>query len=382
MHVLQIPSWYVTPAAPVRGIFFKQQALALADAGHRVGVVYPELRGVHTLHRGRIQHGHQSLSEGPIQTYRYYGFRLPRQPTRFRRRWTELAARLGRMYAAQHGVPDVIHAHSALFAGEAARELAEELAISYVLTEHSSAYLRGKLTPLQTACTRRAVESAGAVVAVSHRLKAALQRLTTRENIHVVPNVVDTSRFAPPAHPRDRGTFRFVCIAILGPGKNIQLLLRAFDRAFSGDERVFLEIVGDGRDRRRLENVVGEMRQRHRISFAGSLDTDGVAKALERSHCCVSSSDVETFGVTLIEALASGLPVIATRSGGPEDIVTPECGQLVPVGDEPGLAEAMRQAYVDRVHWAHQTSQLSEYAHRTYGPEAIVSRLEAVYRSV
>jgi len=382
VHVLQIPSWYVTPAAPVRGIFFKQQALALADAGHQVGVVYPELRGVHTLHRGRVRYGHQELSEGAIRTYRYYGFRLPRRPSGFRRRWTEFATRLGRMYVARHGTPEVIHAQSALFAGEAARDLAEELGVPYVLMEHSSAYLRGSLTPLQTASTNRAVEAARAVVAVSKTLKAALQRITDRENIEVIPNVVDTSRFAPPAYPRDQRTFRFVCVAMLGPHKNVQLLLRAFDRAFSGDDHVLLDIVGDGSERRRLENVVGEMQQRHRVSFLGSLDTDGVANALERSHCCVSSSDVETFGVTLIEALAAGLPVIATRSGGPQDIVTREAGHLVAVGDEAALADAMRTVYSDRVCWAQQTHRLSDYAHRTYGPQTVVSQLEAVYRSL
>ena len=382
MHVLQIPSWYGTPALPVRGIFFKQQALALADAGHEVGVVYPELRGVHTLHRGRIQHGYQSLPEGPIRTYRYYGFRLPRQPARFRRRWTELAGRLARMYVARHGTPHVLHAHSAMFAGEVAADLTEELGVPCVLMEHSSAYLRGKLTPLQTSCTQRAIGAAGAVIAVSHRLKAALQQLTNRENIQVIPNVVDTRRFAPPAHARDPSTFRFVCIAMLGPHKNVQLLLRAFDRAFPGEESVVLDIVGDGKERPRLESLVRAMQQRHRITFLGSLDTDGVVKALERSHCCVSSSDVETFGVTLIEALATGVPVIATRSGGPQDIVTSECGQLVPVGDEAALANAMRQVHSDRGHWAHQSHLLSDYAHRTYGPEAVVSRLEAVYRSL
>ena len=74
--------------------------------------------------------------------------------------------------------------------------------------------------------------------------------------------------------------------------------------------------------------------------------------------------------------------MIANRSGGPQDIVTPECGHLVPVGDESALASAMRRVYFDRVYWAHRSNLLSEYARRTYGPEAIVSSLETVYRSL
>jgi len=366
----------------VRGVFFKHQALALAAAGHEVGIVYPELRGVHTLYRGRVDFGFRSRLEGPIRTYRYYGFRLPRQPSRFRRRWTAMADRLARMYVADHGIPDFIHAHAALFAGEVAGQLADELRVPYVLTEHSSVYLRGALTELQRSSTMGAFAAADSVLAVSHRLKDALHRLTQRKTIHVVPNVVDTGRFTRPEHPRGAGPFRFVCIAMLGPNKNIQLLVRAFHRAFPVTESVLLDIVGEGRERRRLESLVSGMKERHRIRFLGSLDTDGVVDALGRSHCCVSSSDVETFGVTLIEALATGLPVVATRSGGPEDIVTPECGHLVPVRDEAALARAMHHVYADRVRWAARDGRLREYALRTYGPEAVVSRLEAVYDSL
>ena len=284
------------------------------------------------------------------------------------------------MYVTRHGIPDILHAQSALFAGEAAAQISDELGVPYILTEHSSAYLRGSLTPLQMSSTRRAVGASDAVIAVSHRLKSALRQLTNRENIHVIPNVVDTNRFSPPAHSRDRNTFRFVCIAALVPHKNVQLLLPAFHRAFATEERVVLDIVGDGKERRRLESLARAVRQQHRISFLGALDTEGVAEALQRSHCCVSSSDVETFGVTLIEALATGIPIIATRSGGPQDIVTPENGHLIPVGDEAALADAMRTVYANRVRWARQSHRLSGDAHRTYGPEAVVSQLETVYR--
>ena len=382
MHVLLIPSWYETPAFPVRGIFFKHQALALAAAGHRVGIVYPELRSIHTLHRGRARIGFQSHLEGLVRTYRHYGFRLPRQPARFRRRWTDMATHLARRYVGDHGTPDVVHAHSAVFAGEVAADLGRELGVPYVLTEHSSRYLSGTLTALQKSCTVDSLAAAGAVIAVSHRLKAALHHLVDRGDIQVVPNMVDTKRFAPPPGSRDGQTFRFVCIAALGPNKNVPLLIRAFHRAFPETEFVALEIVGEGRERPRLQGLVRAMNEGHRIAFHGAADTDGVVNALARSHCCVSASNFETFGVTLIEAMASGLPVVATRSGGPEDIVTPECGYLVPVGDEPALASAMRRVYFDRVYWAYRSSLLSEYARRTYGPEAIVSSLETVYRSL
>ena len=136
-----------------------------------MGIVYPELRSIHTLHRGRARIGFQSHLEGPVRTYRHYGFRLPKQPARFRRRWTDMATRLAGRYVGDHGTPDVVHAHSAVFAGEVAADLGRELGVPYVLKEHSTRYLSGTLTALQKSCTVDSLAAAGAVIAVSHRLK-------------------------------------------------------------------------------------------------------------------------------------------------------------------------------------------------------------------
>ena len=382
MHILVIPSWYETPAFPIRGAFFRQEALALAASGHQVGVVYPELRGIHTLHLGNIRHGYHLLTDGPLTTYRYYGFRLPRRPASFRRRWTDMATRLGRQYVDHHGTPDLIHAHAAMWAGEAAARLSGEIHVPYVLTEHSSAYLRGRLTALQATRTTEIVLGAHAVIAVSQRLNAALSDLAPEKEIVTIPNMVDTERFALPLRPRDSGEFRFVCIALLSPNKNIDLLIHALSRAFPEDHSVTLDIIGDGAERARLQRVARTIMERGRVTFHGALSSADVIKILQRSHCCVSSSNVETFGVTLIEALATGIPVIATRSGGPQDIVTPECGHLVPIADQPALADAMHNVYIRRFEWAQRASSLSEYANQTFGTRAVVSRLVAVYKTL
>ena len=315
-------------------------------------------------------------------TYRYYGYRLPRQHRAFRDRWTARVVQLTDRYVHDHGTPDVLHAHSALFGGYVTTKMSRRLQVPSVLTEHSSAYLRGTLTALQTECALRAFSGADAVITVSSRLKQALHEITDRRDIQVVPNTVDTKRFSPNSLARVGTTFRFACIAVLRQNKNVQLLIRAFSRAFCHDAPVALEIVGDGSERRRLERLVRSLAECHRITFHGAADTDGVASVLGRSHCCVSSSDVETFGVTLIEAIASGIPVVATRSGGPQDIVTPECGYLVPVGDEAALASTLLTVFLKRRFWADRSTLLSEYAQRSYGNAAIVSSLNAVYRSL
>jgi glycosyltransferase involved in cell wall biosynthesis len=96
-----------------------------------------------------------------------------------------------------------------------------------------------------------------------------------------------------------------------------------------------------------------------------------------RANVFVLASVRETFGVVLIEALAAGLPVIATRAGGPDEIVTDAVGWLVPTNDEAAMSEALRSA---RCEWASFDPQaLAGYANERYGRRSVVRQLEALY---
>jgi glycosyltransferase involved in cell wall biosynthesis len=94
----------------------------------------------------------------------------------------------------------------------------------------------------------------------------------------------------------------------------------------------------------------------------------------------VLPSRYETFGVALVEAMATGLPVVATRCGGPEDIVTEETGRLVPATDPDALAEALRTLRTD---WtAYDPDHIREHVLDRYGPEPFVRRTRSFYRRV
>jgi glycosyltransferase involved in cell wall biosynthesis len=96
-------------------------------------------------------------------------------------------------------------------------------------------------------------------------------------------------------------------------------------------------------------------------------------------HC----SDVETFGVALIEALACGLPVVATRSGGPDEVITPEVGILVDRGDVAGLAQALRATRSRLAREADRgtdswKADCRRFAHQNYSYEAFAAQLEPI----
>ncbi|MCF6273416.1 MAG: glycosyltransferase [Rhodobacteraceae bacterium] len=105
-----------------------------------------------------------------------------------------------------------------------------------------------------------------------------------------------------------------------------------------------------------------------------------VRNILWESDCLVSSSDAETFGVTLIEAMASGLPVVATRSGGPEGFIVPDVGFLVTPGNPEELSNAMKNVVDDQQAWNEKSDAIAEYAKMRFGKSAIHREYMTVYK--
>ena len=94
----------------------------------------------------------------------------------------------------------------------------------------------------------------------------------------------------------------------------------------------------------------------------------------------VLASRRETFGVVYIEAMAAGLPVIATRCGGPEDFVTEENGILIPVDDAAALTDAMEHMMLHRREY--DSASISADIRRKFAPETIAARLTDIYKTV
>jgi glycosyltransferase involved in cell wall biosynthesis len=116
------------------------------------------------------------------------------------------------------------------------------------------------------------------------------------------------------------------------------------------------------------------------VRFAGGLAPREVAARMRGSALLVLPSRRESFGGVLVEALACGTPVVATRCGGPEEIVTPELGSLAPVEDPPALASAIADVLARRASFRPEC--LREAAVGSYGMAATAERLRAIYDEV
>jgi glycosyltransferase involved in cell wall biosynthesis len=319
--------------------------------------------------------------EGPVLVYRSTSVSIPKLDRLNGRRWRASARGLFGAYVAEHGTPDIVHAHSAIWAGVAAAEVLRDSRTPFVLTEHSTAFARRLFREWHRGFLAEAFVEARAVIAVSNDLRERLRTFRPSGHIEVIPNCVDIDAFTLPPGGRTCERFNFACIAFLEQKKAVDVCLEAFARAFGNRDEVSLDIVGEGPEEPRLTDLARRLGVDGRVRFHGLQNRLGVRDVLWRAHCCVSSSRVETFGVTLIEALATGIPVVATCSGGPEDIVTPECGHLTPVGDVTALADAMRAVHEARSAWAERATLLRSAAERRFGPAALAKSLEAVFKA-
>ena len=174
---------------------------------------------------------------------------------------------------------------------------------------------------------------AATVIAVSDYLRRELEAKVpgARGKTEVVDSGVDLERF--PVLPAPERTPAFVCIGSLSERKNVVRLARAFERFGEGE----LTFVGDGPLRAQLEG-------RERVHVVGRVPHDEIPTYLARASVVCQPSLLEPLGQALLEGMATGRSVVATRIGGPPEFVPSGAGVLVDPLDEESIADGLRQA--------------------------------------
>ncbi len=163
--------------------------------------------------------------------------------------------------------------------------------------------------------------------------------------LHVVHCGVDPARY--PAAAPGPGT-RLLFVGRLAAVKGVPVLLRALAAARAGAPRLTLTLVGDGPERAATEALVRQLGLQTAVRFAGYRSQSQVAQALAEADILVLPSFAEGVPVVLMEAMAAGLPVIASRVGGVAELVTDGVdGLLLPPGCEDSLASAIARLAVD-----------------------------------
>ena len=367
MRALFVTTGYPTPSSPASGIFVREHARAAARHAS-VAVLHLDRS---TTHRGlpRVTR----VDDEPFPTVRVT---YPWSPTPASMSLHFAAAAQGWKAIRRDGFrPDLVHS-SFFLAGVPGDLLARRLRVPAVVTEHWSVFLPDdpmELTPMLRRGAAFAFRNADVVLPVSEALRKGIEAQGLRaRRFRVVPNAVDTDLFALGDEQRNG---RLVAVGLLYDAKAYDVLLRAVATL-----DVDLDIVGDGPLRAELEALAQSLGIGERVRFHGVLPKPEVARLMREAELFVLASRYENNPCSLMEALATGLPVVATAVGGVPELVTAANGRLAPAGDAERLAAEIRSALDAR--GSFDRAAISADARSRYGIEAVGEQLAEVYASV
>ena len=242
---------------------------------------------------------------------------------------------------------------------------------------------------------RALVARSDAVTAIAGSTARELAALVPGVRAEVIPfgAAVPTPATSPDewsrAPNRDHaGAFALLFVGRLVERKGVHTLLAALatPTGAAGTRPVHLEVVGDGPERARLEALASRLGVAERVRFHGVVPADVLARHYTAADAFVlpavvdAKGDTEGLGVVLVEALAHGVPVIASATGGIPDVVRDGVtGLLVPPGDVPALARAIGQLAGDPARAGRLAAEGRRQVEDGFGWPGIVARLEAVY---
>jgi colanic acid/amylovoran biosynthesis glycosyltransferase len=188
---------------------------------------------------------------------------------------------------------------------------------------------------------------AAIVVVGTRQQKWMLEHGVAPEQVHVIPCGVPTDEFVPlPSRPRSR--IKFLAVSRLVEGKGVDYTIRAFKAVVTAGQSVELIVIGDGPERPHLATLISDLQLEPFVTLRGALPNSEVRRQMQDADVFVQHSIEahdgwwEGFGVSLAEASATGLPIIATRCGGILDqVLHEETGLLVQQRDTAAMADAM-----------------------------------------
>jgi glycosyltransferase involved in cell wall biosynthesis len=370
--VVFLTTEYPSEQNPVAGIFIREHALAAAEVADVAVVHLARERGGNGLYDvARIER-----DELPAWRVRYRRFGRPLSYAAF---LAGAAAGIGQAQKVVH--PALLHAHSHL-AMLPTMAIGAALRLPIIYTEHWSVFLPDNpndLSPAMSRAARIALRRAALVLPVSEAMRAALAAYEPRARFHVVPNAVDTALFHP-SDGRSRPTEPHLITAgglTKNRSKGIDFLLEAVRLLDERGLRFTLEIAGDGPRRAEYEEHARRAGVEERVRFLGLLPKPELAERMRAADLFVLASRFENNPCVVMEALASGLPVVATRVGGVPEMIDHANGILVASQSAEGLAAGI-ETTLDRLAQFDPRS-ISARAGARYGRTQVARQLAAVY---
>ncbi len=356
-YALWVPKWYPNPNDDQDGNFVEEHARALATAGGRLAVIFatydPALAA--PLLRLDVREEHGFPVARAFYRQRLTGWGMLDRGLKLGLYFWGLTRAYRAVRSRQEARPALVHVHVLLRTGVWARAYRFFTGVPYLLTEHWTLYRpenAHRIGWLRRSLSRWVVAGAAGVHTVSDELGRSMRGLGLK-NPHyaTIPNVVDTTLYYPPETTAsltlETRNPKLLHVAVFNEiAKNTSGLLRTFARLRADWPAATLTVVGYGPAEAALRNLADALGllTTGAVRFTGKLDRPAVAAEMRRATLFTLFSRYENLPCVLIEALASGLPAVATAVGGvPELVSDGETGLLVLSEDEAALLAAWRR---------------------------------------
>ena len=378
-RVLFLSSWYPNRTHPTLGNFVQRHAEAVAtcntvttiyvtsDANledKKYDIVEENIRGVRTIYAyyKKVNSNFPGLSQW-IKLKRYFkAFELALEKT-------------DKQF-------DVVHDNILFPSGLIAQRLKKKFGWPYIISENWTGYhlpQSDNISPYQLKLSQSIAKNADRLCPVSDHLKQSMSRLGLNNDVSIVPNVVDVSLFSPLEKINDKVTF--VHISTLDDEhKNISGMLRAASNLLKKRNDFLFKIVGDGDTvpHARYAEELGIPTEN--IYFDGAQTIEGVAELMQSSDVFILFSNKENLPCVIIEALASGLPVVSTDVGGVAEHIDNQLGVIIPIGDE-GALEAAMDKMIDN-YKTYDKQGLVSYAINHFSYDVIGKQFTSIYKEI
>ena len=378
MKILVVPGWYPNHLEPLNGLFISDFVRLLRQTPLSIDTVYSDLNIRYLKYHIYLTRSEIRVDQDHNKDYRHTGPTWPKNNAVGFQQWKTKAQRALERYIAIEGAPDIIHAHTYLGA-IISYEFSKKLNIPFIITEHFTGWINGTISKRHKSYSELPFRHADLVTAVGRCLATQLESLS--KSVEIVPNFIDTDVFKPDhSHRQDGKNFKIVWVGDLIKRKNPLFALEIFKHLFSNFTNLELFIIGDGPLHSNLESFVQKHLLSKNVHFCGTLPSKEIANILNKSHLLLSTSKLETFGISSIEALCCDLPVVAVSNGGETDKGDLSGVHSIDSDMVETFAEAIKNIITEKI--TYTKGEIALAAHKKYGIKNLQEYWKKKYESL
>jgi L-malate glycosyltransferase len=293
-----------------------------------------------------------------------------------------LASRMAQV-AERHSL-DLLHVHYAIphsISALLAQQMTTARRLPFITTLHGTDITLVGVDRSYFPITKFSIERSDGITTISEYMRRQTVEFFGVQNpIEVIHNFVNVALYHPDEAARTTGRKRILHISNFRPVKRVLDCIRAFARV---RDHVDAELVmaGDGPDRSPAEHLARELGVDGHVRFLGK--QDHMERLIPRMHALHLPSEMEAFGLAALEAMACGVPPVATRTGGVPDLITHDVdGYMEPVGDIVAQAARLTELLTNHNLHTRMAKAARDTAQSRFSTDLIIPQYEAYYRQV